>query len=197
MYCSLPRNRGIWEYTQICITLAKLLDRLFRGIKRNDEYIGKRWAVSSTIGVLVSLPVPPGCPYSEATIGFSLCGTGNQRKRCRNDRIKNLRVLETGPQNCEGWNPGNCVESETFAHLEHFMRRLENRLRALRGRFDINMGVPTPHAPRVFFVSLTCSMSTLQPMAFCRYCVDHAKTLGQHNSTLIVDISKLWGSVGS
>lgn len=192
-YRALRRDRGLCEYIQICIILGKLLHRLFVRLERESpDYIGKRWYISKVIGLLVCLPNVDGCPYSEPIIGFSLCGTSSQKRMARRDRILHLDVLNTPFIIKEGWKPGNCAESETFWHVKYGLERLSERVRSSGEPEEAStttesLSLIQDHPP-LFSISLTYTMSTVRPKAFCRYCNRHAAILGEQYGSIIVDL---------
>lgn len=185
---SLPQNRGLGEYLQIHLMLGQLLHRFFKYVRnfRDDPLGGKYPAehISNAMNLLVCFIPIVNCPYSTATIGFSLTGMCSQKNKLRKDRKQNLSWLSGVERQGEIWKVGNCAECETYAHVEHFIQTISSEACTY---LDETVTESTP-----IFLSMTLKFGlTVEdpiPSAACRQCQDLARALERQYSTSVIDL---------
>jgi hypothetical protein len=185
---SLPWNRSLGEYLLIHFTLGQLLHRFFKYVRNSQEgpLHGRYPAehISNAMNLLVCLLPITNCPYSIATIGFSLSGMPPQKSRLRKDRKQNLAWLSEVGREGEIWQVGNCAESETYAHMEHFKQTI------LSNVWDHPDDAEVESTPIFLSMTLKFGLTVKGPIASasCGQCRDLARVLGRHHSTSIVDL---------
>jgi hypothetical protein len=178
-------------------TLAKLLHRFFHHVRSLDITAATQYEmyplahISNAIGLLVSLPLSVETSYSIAIIGFSLSGKSSHKKKLRKDRTRNLQCLESVDDEGERWRVGNCAESENFAHVEHFLRVLEEEHNKTWNNEDSPRDISVER--KTFSVCLTFKfgpgVTDLSPTPFCSHCRKLAYLVGQRFSSPIVDLN--------
>lgn len=190
-YRSLPPNRGLKEYVQIQIALARLLRNLFQHVRKQsgEEYRAEH--VSSAVGLFVALPILPNCPCTVAALGFSLPGTHDRRRKMLNDRFRNLPCLRDVKCEKERWRVGNCAETELFAYMKYFTQFSNDAIKIWRTADNMNSKTPhTAGSESSFFVGLTYKMGpeVVEPAPFCGQCRELANLMSEKCSSLIVDL---------
>jgi hypothetical protein len=184
---SLPLNRSLGEYLQIYLILARLLHRFFKYVRnfQNSPFPHKYPLehICNRMSLLVCLTPIANCPYSIATIGFNASGMPSHKRKLRKDRIQNLTSLSDVEREGEIWQVGNCAESETYAHIQHFMQVISN---------EVDHIEETVVGANPIFLSMTLKFGLAvkdpTPSASCRQCRNLAKILERQYSTTIIDL---------
>jgi hypothetical protein len=159
LYHSVPENQTFRQYLTFFLLLAKLLHHSWRSYFQtcSDEFNPK-------IALLIcqnSLT-----RKSRAFIGFSAIGLGLLKDLIFEDRRRNLPVLRSITTQLP-WDPANCAEAETFAHLQLTAERIGSTF------------CPTIAA------SLTVDLKTLKP---CRHCPNCKKVSKSFQSQTLVTL---------
>jgi hypothetical protein len=188
----MPLNRSLGEYIVLVILLGRLLSRLFHYLKSRPQ--GYHTRFSTSIGLLVcqaEISSLEGYTLSQAFVGFSLCGSAQQKKKFIRARISNLAALSTiaaSNRQVLDWEAGNCAEPETFAHLPSVQQTLRDLVTDFNG-----MGGGESEAVDIISMSLTLKLveresEPIKGKPFCVLCKRLAQSMSSSLSSQILDI---------
>lgn len=190
---AMPSNRSLAEYIAIVTLLGKLISRLFNTLKVKGFSHNR---ISTSISLLVCQVDNEGDPLlSNATVGFSLCGGKKRRKPIICERKENLPVLHSinATSHQLDWEPGNCAEAETLAHLEFMhqslgeIARRKDNLRPHTGDIEnmeilsmcLTLKMPDKH---------TEDVTPMKGKTFCKFCLELTQKMSDNLSCTILDI---------
>jgi len=181
----MPENRSLSEYVAILHLLSRLLFKLLEHVSKNQWksalYVCR---ISTTIGLLVSQVVSADAILSNATIGFSLCGNQNERRKCIQSRKENLPLLSNvSPHKGLDWSPGNCAEPENFAYLPWMHEQL--RQSAVDNGLDNAEIISMSLSLKWFDQYVTSARSA---KVFCKICRETADLMSGSLSCKILDL---------
>ena len=140
----LPENQTIRQYLSSFLLYATLLRRAFGDFLENCP---------ENMNPKIAILICRGYPFrsSKAFIGFSVMALRRVKDKIIQDRRENLPDLCDPKIPRDGfWEPGNCAEAETFAHLREMAKKWKGR--------------------QMLVYSLALDLKTLEPCRFCYQC---------------------------
>lgn len=174
---TMPFDRPLGEYIAITILLGKLIRNFFEDLKAQHPDFPDAF-ISKSIGVLSCFIQVGDLWFSEAVIGFSVSGYADRKSQIKR-RKSNLPELLTVAKHGEEWDPGNCVESQNFAHLSRIHQSIRNRQPEFIGAANLRVGYS-----EIISVSLTLSLVDGNRKPYCKQCKELAGKL----STRVFDL---------
>ena len=163
LYHCLPENQLIGQYVLILLLLTKLLKRAFEPFLEDCPGINPKIALLVCHDSLFR--------SSRAFIGFSVISPRPVRDKIIQSRQKILPALCNPhmPRDKLYWEPGNCAEAETFAHLKEAAEKWKGG--------------------KMLVVSLALDLKRLEPCRLCERCGYVIKELREQYKFSTIDLA--------